>query len=141
MNDRVLEAATDAVEAAMGSTGDVTRERARIYARAALSRAALSVAADLREFREQGFLQEANRLFFHPRGLALSMTLDTKTDEPLGLSVLSTDDPEGFVFDGWEADDFRRAANVAAVRETYRKARTALFRYGGVVEPCGWKSS
>src|ERR1700757_4623348 len=33
---------------------------------------------DLAEFREQGFLQEANRQFFHPLGLALEMTIITE---------------------------------------------------------------
>jgi hypothetical protein len=44
---------------------------------------------DIREFRELGFLQEANRLFFHPHGLALEVT--TVTDERAIVS-LSLDD-------------------------------------------------
>ncbi len=32
---------------------------------------------DIREFVEEGFLQEANRLFFHPLGLALVAKFDT----------------------------------------------------------------
>lgn len=35
---------------------------------------------DITEFRAEGFLQEANRLFFHPRGLALEVRTDTKED-------------------------------------------------------------
>lgn len=30
---------------------------------------------DITEFREEGYLQEANRLFFHPLGLALETTV------------------------------------------------------------------
>ena len=31
---------------------------------------------DIKEFREQGFLQEANRLYFHPLGLALEVRIN-----------------------------------------------------------------
>lgn len=31
---------------------------------------------DIKEFREEGFLQEVNRQFFHPLGLALSIAVD-----------------------------------------------------------------
>jgi len=30
---------------------------------------------DIKEFQELGFLQEANRQFFHPHGLALEVTV------------------------------------------------------------------
>ena len=37
---------------------------------------------DIKEFREQGFLQEANRLYFHPLGLALGRkTMINRFDE------------------------------------------------------------
>ncbi len=36
---------------------------------------------DIGEFRELGFLQEANRLFFHPHGLALEITVVTGEGE------------------------------------------------------------
>ena len=52
---------------------------------------------DMKEFREAGYLQEANRQFFHPLGLALAANLD---DEKLpGLWVLDyRDDPEGMFY-------------------------------------------
>lgn len=31
---------------------------------------------DIKEFREEGFLQEVNRQFFHPLGLALEVLID-----------------------------------------------------------------
>ena len=34
----------------------------------------------VKEFRERGFLQELNRLFLHPLGLALEVIIDNKTD-------------------------------------------------------------
>ncbi len=46
-------------------------------------------------FRDEGYLQEANRQFFHPLGLALE--LDQKTGT---LKVWDyRDDPEGITFD------------------------------------------
>jgi hypothetical protein len=43
---------------------------------------------DIKEFRELGFLQEANRLFFHPHGLALEVrVIDSDwTDEEIAES-------------------------------------------------------
>lgn len=35
----------------------------------------------IKELRELGFLQEANRQFFHPHGLALEVTICTDSDE------------------------------------------------------------
>lgn len=36
---------------------------------------------DARDFKEEGFLQESNRLFFHPHGLALAITLVKDDDD------------------------------------------------------------
>jgi hypothetical protein len=38
----------------------------------------------IREFREFGFLQEANRLFFHPLGIGLEVIVDYEGVERLG---------------------------------------------------------
>jgi hypothetical protein len=36
---------------------------------------------DIKEFRAKGFLQEVNRKFFHPLGLALEVKIDDVTGE------------------------------------------------------------
>lgn len=54
----------------------------------------------LRELREEGYLQEANRRFFHPLGLALAVVEYAGNDRLMILDA--RDDPEGFIFD--EAD-------------------------------------
>lgn len=51
----------------------------------------------IREFREFGFLQEANRLFFHPLGLALEVIVSDKGDS-LGGIWDYRNDPEGILF-------------------------------------------
>jgi hypothetical protein len=51
------------------------------------------------DFRRLGFLQEANRKFFHPLGLALEVVTNSKTgDEELGGIWDYRKDPEGNFF-------------------------------------------
>ena len=45
---------------------------------------------DIKEFRELGFLQEINRQFLHPLGMALSVAVDTETGEELWKGRLPT---------------------------------------------------
>lgn len=54
---------------------------------------------DLNEFRSEGFLQEVNRLFFHPLGLALEVRVDDEGNvDGLGGIWDYRDDPEGIFF-------------------------------------------
>lgn len=53
----------------------------------------------VQEFRELGVLQELNRLFLHPLGLALEVVIDTQTgEETLGKLWDYREDPEGLLF-------------------------------------------
>lgn len=61
---------------------------------------------DIGEFRELGFLQEANRLFFHPHGLALEITVITP--------------------DGWDDPGPAMQARVDAVAASLRAAGVAV---------------
>jgi hypothetical protein len=55
---------------------------------------------DIKEFQEKGFLQEANRRFFHPLGLALEIIIgDDEESYSLGGIWDYREDPEGFFFD------------------------------------------
>ena len=93
---------------------------------------------DIAEFQRLGYLQEANRLFFHPLGLALEITTPTEEGEPPAFisGVWDyRDDPEGMVFGGeyLTGDDARtKAANVATERQRHTEARIALL--GAVVQ-------
>ena len=54
---------------------------------------------DIGEFREFGYLQEVNRMFFHPLGLALEVSIDEET----GVESISgvwdyRADPEGMSY-------------------------------------------
>ena len=54
---------------------------------------------DVKEFRAKGFLQEVNRKFFHPLGLALEVLINDETgEESLGGVWDYKDDKEGMFF-------------------------------------------
>ena len=53
-----------------------------------------------KEFQENGYLQELNRQFLHPLGLALEVIIDTEINNAVFGEVWDyRDDPEGIVFD------------------------------------------
>lgn len=100
---------------------------------------------DLNEFVNLGFLQELNRQFLHPRGLALEVEYDEEYDTETGTMVEKIkgfggvwdyrSDPEGIALDEKFFDDvtFKKAAHVAEELEKHREAREALF--GNVIQP------
>lgn len=53
---------------------------------------------DLKEFREKGYLQEVNRRFFHPLGLALEMAVSDDIEILNGIWDFR-DDPDGIYYD------------------------------------------
>ncbi len=99
----------------------------------------------VKDFREGGYLQELNRQFLHPLGLALEVVVgDDEHDEgnhpeSFGLVWDSRDDPEGYWYDLANSDDERvdrhraNAAKIKAEQETM--AKTRLVGLGFVVEP------
>lgn len=54
---------------------------------------------DIKEFREKGYLQELNRRFLHPLGLALEIQIDDNGEESLKGIWDFRDDKEGIHFD------------------------------------------
>lgn len=89
---------------------------------------------DAKEFQEVGFLQEANRQFFHPHGLALEVMVNDDGTVTLGGVWDYRDDPEGICFG--DKPDREKAYRVAAERERHVQARIALM--GDVVQPLDW---
>lgn len=90
---------------------------------------------DIKEFREVGFLQEVNRAFLHPLGLALEVVINEDGSEALGGVWDYRDDPEGMCFGN--AVDEDKIAAVDAERERHAAARIELFG-GTVIQPEGW---
>lgn len=64
-----------------------------------------------KEFREQGYLQEVNRRFLHPLGLALEVVREVDGTERFGDVWDSREDPEGFVF-GPDMIDAEKASRI-----------------------------
>lgn len=89
----------------------------------------------IQEFLSLGFLQEANRQFFHPCGLALECRQDGDTGEWKLAGVWDyRDDPEGVAFATLDDEDSRaKLGNVLAEMERHAKTRRELF--GSVVQP------
>lgn len=77
---------------------------------------------DLEEFCDVGFLQEANRQFFHPLGLALEVNVAKGTMRVWDYR----DDSEGVVFDP-DAIKVDRIANVHRERLRHLMSRVLLF--------------
>jgi hypothetical protein len=84
---------------------------------------------DIKEFREKGFLQEVNRKFFHPLGLALEVIINEETgEETLGGIWDYRDDPEGMFF-GQDMISKKKIDHVEDLRKSKIKAR---YEYDGV---------
>ncbi|HEG42607.1 hypothetical protein LCGC14_1643690 [marine sediment metagenome] len=87
------------------------------------------------DFRSQGYLQEVNRRFLHPLGLALSIVTDTDGPERFGGIWDYRDDPEGMLFgdsDLEEQEAKDKAIKVNAEFSEKEKVRTETV--GGVVQ-------
>ncbi len=80
---------------------------------------------DIKEFRKEGFLQEVNRLFFHPLGMALSVLIEPNGDESLDGIWDYRDDPEGITFaDGMI--DAKKVDSVFMLKHSKMKKRIGL---------------
>lgn len=87
---------------------------------------------DIKEFREHGYLQEVNRQFFHPLGLALEVVVEEDGSERLGGVWDSRDDPEGFEY-GADLLDAEKAVRVEV--EQARKAEPRVRALGYLIQP------
>lgn len=93
---------------------------------------------DIREFRQAGYLQEANRLFFHPLGLALEIVIEEDGSSWLGGIHDHRSDPEGCAFiDLTDPADDERATFVR--KEFLRRADARKALFGRIVQPIGSK--
>jgi len=86
--------------------------------------------------QSEGYLQEANRLFFHPLGLALAVRLPDGNDEGTVSVLDGRDDPEGIIFDS-DILDPTMARRVAKERDVRAAGRAHLGCVGGVQRMVG----
>jgi hypothetical protein len=94
-----------------------------------------------KEFRENGYLQELNRRFLHPLGLALAIKkAENNTEYIIGV-IDCREDEEGFIFDIYNGDpdrlkDFIERKNFIDSEIDKRKAvRMSLFNSDSEIEP------
>lgn len=93
---------------------------------------------DIKEFREKRYLQELNRNFLHPLGLALEIKIDKDGNENIGGIWDYRNDQEGIYY-GLSSSNKDRIEKFERNRlfieseiEKRRKKRTEMF--GSVIE-------
>jgi hypothetical protein len=79
-----------------------------------------------REFRDLGYLQEVNRLFLHPLGLALEVVVEEDGGARFGDVWDERDDPEGLIFDPSLIDGEKAERITAETAERYATRFEAL---------------
>jgi len=82
----------------------------------------------IKEFRDFGYLQEVNRQFFHPLGLALFVAVDTESGEAHLGGILQIEDPEGMIFAEGEID-LDKAERVADAQSRSHYERIGSLGY------------
>lgn len=87
----------------------------------------------VKEFREQGYLQELNRLFLHPLGMALEVVLNEDGTERFGEVWDDRDDDEGIIYGELKDIDREKALRIHEERITKSTLRRA--RFGWAVQP------
>jgi hypothetical protein len=94
---------------------------------------------NIKEFRENGYLQELNRQFLHPLGLALEIIIDDDDNEILGGIWDYRNDEEGILYDIKNSDSFR--INTFKQKEKFIKdelEKRSILRkdkLGFIIEP------
>lgn len=89
----------------------------------------------LEEFWKGGYLQELNRQFLHPLGLALEATLDLEGRISLSGIWDYRHDEEGMVYpDNVELGPSRAHADKIAAEQA-EKAAVRIERFGWVIQP------
>lgn len=86
----------------------------------------------VKEFREQGYLQELNRQFLHPLGLALEVVVEEDGTMRFGEVWDSREDPEGFIF-GWNLIDKEKAAAIE--HEQRARSNVRIKHFGYAIQP------
>ena len=83
---------------------------------------------DIHEFKDFGFLQEVNRKFFHPLGLALEVSTSAEGVATLGGIWDYRDDPEGMLF-GEGMIDENKVKRVHDLLKSKIATRTDILGY------------
>jgi len=79
----------------------------------------------IKEFREKGYLQELNRRFLHPLGLALEVIVSEDGSEKLGGIWDYRDDKEGMHY-GLNDSEFTNQERLEAFKTKYNLIETEI---------------
>lgn len=94
---------------------------------------------EIKEFRESGYLQELNRNFLHPLGLALEIEIDDNGNEKLGGIWDYRDDDLGIYYDIENSNDERKqrfSKNEDFINNEFRiRIQNRIEKLGYGVEP------
>lgn len=87
------------------------------------------------EFRCLGYLQEVNRQFLHPLGLAIEVVVNDDGSESFGEVWDSRDDPEGIIYDDGllGVEDGERGRRIE--EELEERKETRCGRLGFDIQP------
>lgn len=88
---------------------------------------------NLKEFIEIGFLQEANRQFFHPIGLELSVCFDNSDDGELFI-IDDRENPEGMKYPEL-SDKESYDKNINVLNITRKKFPIRIRNLGYLIQP------
>lgn len=86
---------------------------------------------DIQEFKDGGFLQEVNRQFLHPLGLALEIRKNEEGEYELGGIWDYRDDPEGILYDEGVLN-WKKLTNVSA--EYHKHAPYRIRQMGDTIQ-------
>jgi len=88
---------------------------------------------DIKEFQDFGYLQEVNRQFLHPLGMALEIIINDETGEiALGGIWDYRDEPDGMAFADGEIDQLKAVRVQVA---WHRKKQIRIKNLGYVIQP------
>jgi len=90
----------------------------------------------VKKFRKLGYLQELNRRFLHPLGLALEVFIDDNGNEYFGQVWDYRDDPEGLCFDKSiiSDPDIKKRANKISL-EMDKRMQKRFYHLGYWIQP------
>jgi len=89
---------------------------------------------DFQLFIDHGYLQELNRQFLHPLGLALEIQIDDDGKPSDSCRIVETSDPAGKTYRELPTvESHRKALTVEIRRQEIERAR--VQKYGFIIQP------
>ena len=98
---------------------------------------------DLTEFRDLGYLEELNRRFLHPLGLAMAVNVDEDGTATFAGIYDDREDPEGWIMGYKSHPDPDNTRDIAKQRaefveaEIEKRAEKRIESFGWVIQPAG----